>query len=50
MARWQAKTPKETLESQKERLNKRIEEKKSEVKDLEDQRKGLDKAIAAMGQ
>jgi cell division protein FtsB len=50
MARWQARTPKETMESQKERLTRRIDEKKAEIKDLEDQRKGLDKAIAAMSQ
>lgn len=38
------------MEVQRERLNKRIEEKKAEIKELEDQRKGLDKAITAMGQ
>lgn len=38
------------MEAQKDRLTRRIDEKKGEIKDLEDQRKGLDKAIAAMGQ
>ena len=38
------------MESQKERLTRRIDEKKAEIKDLEDQRKGLDKAITAMSQ
>lgn len=38
------------MEADRERLNKRIEDKKTEVKELEDQRKGLDKAITAMGQ
>lgn len=38
------------MEAQRERLNKRIEEKKGEIKELEEQRKGLDKAIAAMSQ
>jgi hypothetical protein len=50
MARWQPRTARENLESQRERLSHRIEEKKAEVKELEDQRKGLDKAITAMSQ
>ena len=40
----------ERCASQKERLTRRIDEKKAEIKDLEDQRKGLDKAIAATSQ
>src|SRR5436309_555533 len=50
MARWQPRTTKEMLEGQRDRLSKRIDEKKAETKELEDQRKGLDKAITAMGQ
>lgn len=50
MARWQPRTPKEMLEGQRDRLAKRIDEKKAELKELEDQRKGLEKAITAMGQ
>jgi predicted nucleic acid-binding Zn-ribbon protein len=38
------------MEAQRERLNSRIEAKKAEIKELEEQRKGLDKAITAMGQ
>ena len=38
------------MEAQKERLSRRIDEKKAEIKELEEQRKGLDKAIAAMSQ
>ena len=50
MARWQPRTTKEMLEGQRDRLTKRIEEKIAETKDLEDQRKGLEKAINAMAQ
>ncbi len=50
MPSWTPKSPKEILEAQRERLNRRIDEKKAEVKELEDQRKGLDRAITAMGQ
>jgi predicted nucleic acid-binding Zn-ribbon protein len=49
MARWQPRTPKESLEASLERLKGRIEGKKLEIKDLEDQRKQVEQAIKALG-
>ena len=48
MARWQPRTPKESLEAARDRLASRIEQKKAEVKELEDQRRQVDGAIKAL--
>ena len=48
MARWQPRTPKEALESSLERLKGRIEGKKQEIRELEDQRKQVEQAIKAL--
>jgi hypothetical protein len=48
MARWQPRTPKESLEASLERLKARIDGKKSEIKELEDQRKQVEQAIKAL--
>ena len=48
MARWQPRTPKESLEASLERLKTRIEGKKQEIRELEDQRKQVEQAIKAL--
>lgn len=48
MARWQPRTPKEALETSLERLKARIDGKKLEIKELEDQRKQVEQAIKAL--
>lgn len=48
MSRWQPRTPKESLEASLERLKSRIEGKRLEVKELEDQRKQVEGAIKAL--
>ena len=50
MARWQPRTPKESLEAALERLKGRIETKKQEMKDLDDQRKQVEQAIKSLSQ
>ncbi len=49
MARWQPRTPKESLEASRDRLAQRIEAKKEELKELENQRRQVDAAIKALG-
>lgn len=49
MTRWQPRTPKESLEASQERLKERIERKRQEIKELEDQRKQVEQAIKALG-
>ena len=49
MARWQPRTPKETLQAQLERLKTRIQGKHQEVKELELQAKQVEQAIKALG-
>jgi cell division protein FtsB len=48
MARWQPRTPKESLEASLERVKARIDTKKQEIKELEDQRKQVEQAIKAL--
>ena len=48
MARWQPRTPKESLEASLERIKTRIEGKKQEIRDLEDQRKQVEQAVKAL--
>lgn len=48
MARWQPKTPKESLEASLDRVKSRIETKKAELKELEDQRRQVEQAIKAL--
>ena len=50
MARWQPRTPKESLEAALERVKTRIEGKKQEIKELEDQRKQVEQAVKALSQ
>jgi predicted nucleic acid-binding Zn-ribbon protein len=49
MARWEPRTPKESLHTSLERLKKRIAAKQQEIKDLETQAKQVEQAIKAMG-
>ncbi len=49
MARWQPRTPKESLQSSLERLKARIQTKQQEIKDLELQAKQVEQAIKALG-
>jgi len=49
MARWQPRTPKESLQSSLERLKARIQGKKQEIKELEQQATQVDQAIKALG-
>ncbi len=49
MARWQPRTPVESLRSSLERLKARIQAKKQEVKDLEAQAAQVEQAIKALG-
>lgn len=49
MARWQPRTPKEALQASLERLKVRIQKKKSEIKDLEQQAAQVEHAIKALG-
>ena len=49
MARWQPRTPKESLQAALERLKARVQAKKQEVKDLEDQARQVEQAIKALG-
>jgi predicted nucleic acid-binding Zn-ribbon protein len=49
MARWEPRTPKQSLESSLERLRKRITDKNKEVKELELQAKQVEQAIKALG-
>jgi predicted nucleic acid-binding Zn-ribbon protein len=49
MARWEPRTPKESLQASLERLNKRIVGKKEEIQELETQKKQVEQAIKALG-
>ena len=48
MARWEPRTPVENLQSSLKRLAARIEGKKEEVRELEEQKKQVEHAIAAL--
>ena len=49
MARWEPRTPKESLQVSLERLKKRIQTKQQEIKELESQAKQVEQAIKALG-
>ena len=49
MARWEPRTPKESLQASLERLKTRIQGKHQEIKDLETQAKQVEQAIKALG-
>lgn len=49
MARWQPRTPKESLQASLERLKTRILGKQQEIKELEQQSKQVEQAIKALG-
>jgi predicted nucleic acid-binding Zn-ribbon protein len=49
MARWQPKTPKESLQSSLERLKQRIQAKEGEIKELKTQASQVEQAIKALG-
>lgn len=49
MARWEPRTPKESLQASLERLKKRIQTKQQEIKELETQAKQVEQAIKALG-
>ncbi len=49
MARWQPRTPKESLQASLERLKSRIQTKHAEIKELETQAKQVEQAIKALG-
>ena len=48
MARWQPRSPLENLQSSLQRLNDRIEGKKQEIKELDEQKKQVEQAITAL--
>ena len=49
MARWQPRTPKESLQASLERLKARIQGKKQEIKELDTQIAQVEQAIKALG-
>jgi hypothetical protein len=48
-ARWQPRTPQESLQASLERLKERIHVEQQEIKDLEQQAKQVEQAIKALG-
>ena len=49
MARWEPRTPKESLQASLERLKARIQTKQQEIQDLQAQAKQVETAIKALG-
>lgn len=49
MARWQPRTPKETLQASLLRLDKQISDKEKDIKELKTQKAQVDQAIKALG-
>jgi predicted nucleic acid-binding Zn-ribbon protein len=49
MARWQPRTPKESLQASLERIKQRIQAKQGEIKELETQKNQVEQAIKALG-
>lgn len=49
MARWQPRTPKESLQASLERLKARIQAKQQEIQELQTQSKQVEQAIKALG-
>jgi len=50
MARWTPRTPKESLQASLDRYKQRIQAKRQEIKDLEQQVAQVEHAIKALGQ
>jgi predicted nucleic acid-binding Zn-ribbon protein len=49
MARWQPRTPKESLQASLERLKARIQTKQQEIQELQTQSKQVEQAIKSLG-
>lgn len=49
MARWQPRTPKESLQASLERVKVRIQTKQQEIQELQTQAKQVEQAIKALG-
>jgi predicted nucleic acid-binding Zn-ribbon protein len=49
MARWQPRTPKESLQASLERVKLRIQAKQQEIQELQTQAKQVEQAIKALG-
>ena len=49
MARWEPRTPKESLQASLERVKERILKKQQELKELEGQAKQVEQAVKALG-
>lgn len=48
MARWEPRTPKESLQASLDRIKKRIQGKQAEVKELEAQARQVEEALKAL--
>lgn len=48
MSRWEPKTPAENLAGSLKRINTRIEAKRAEIRELEEQKKQVEQAVAAL--
>jgi hypothetical protein len=49
MARWQPRTPKETLKASLDRIDKQIANKETEIKELRGQKAQVEQALKALG-
>ena len=49
MARWEPKTPQQSLQGSLERIKTQIDQKKHELADLEGQRNQVEQALKALG-
>lgn len=49
MARWEPRTPKESLQASLDRLKSRIQAKQQEIQELQTQAKQVETAIKALG-
>jgi hypothetical protein len=49
MARWQPRTPKETLKASLDRIDKQIASKEGEIKELKGQKAQVEQALNALG-
>lgn len=49
MARWQPRTPKETLQASLTRLDKQIASKEKDIKELKNQKAQVEQALKALG-
>jgi phage-related tail protein len=48
MARWEPKSPLENLQGSLKRINTRIEGKRAEIRELEEQKKQVEQAVASL--